>query len=136
MTICQFKVQTATAENEKQDTLTNMISVQFQSCDLFLCCLLCSRACLDIVKFHKKYQQCDSLFCQSCRLLICKFTKNAFLSKYFPRFSLRVVIYQTLKIFLEHLFPRKTWLWQLTVVRFSHYSFPQNLRRLAFRVRV
>ena len=128
LTISRFKVQTATAGNEKRDTLTNMISIQFQNFDFFLWALLWSRWSLDIDKFHKKYQQWGSLFWLSRRLLVCKFTLNVFLRNYFPRFSLRfVVIYQTLKIFLENIFPRKTWLWQLTVVRFSQYSFPQKL---------
>ena len=36
LTIHQFNVQTATAENEEQDTLNNIISIQFQNCDFFL----------------------------------------------------------------------------------------------------
>ena len=36
LTIDQLNVQTTTAENEEQDTLNNIISIQFQNCDFFL----------------------------------------------------------------------------------------------------
>ena len=36
LTIHQFNVQTTTADNEEQDTLSNMISIHFQNCHFFL----------------------------------------------------------------------------------------------------
>ena len=36
LTIHHFNVQTATAKNKEQDTLSNIISIHFQNCEFFL----------------------------------------------------------------------------------------------------
>ena len=41
LTIHHFNVQTATAKNKEQDTLSNIISIHFQNCEFFLWDLLC-----------------------------------------------------------------------------------------------
>ena len=43
-------MQTATAENKEKDTLSNIISIQFQNCDFLLWDLLWSRGSLDVDK--------------------------------------------------------------------------------------
>ena len=51
-----FNVQAATAETEEQDTLSNIISIQFQNFDFFLWLLLWKSGSLDVDKLHEKYQ--------------------------------------------------------------------------------
>ena len=100
LTIRQLNVPTATAEIEKQDNLSNIISIQFQNCDFFLWGILWSRGSVNVDKLHEKYQYWGSFFWQSCRMRVCSFTKNALLSKYFSRFPFRfVVTYQNFAIF-------------------------------------
>ena len=55
-TIHHFNIQTATAENKEQDTLSNIVSIQFQNCDFFLWGLLWSRGSLNIDKLLEKYR--------------------------------------------------------------------------------
>ena len=58
----KLNVQTAPAESEEQDTLSNIIFIQFQKCDFFHWGLLWSRGSLDVDKLPEKYQWWVSLF--------------------------------------------------------------------------
>ena len=96
-----------TAENKEQDTLSNIMYIQFQNCDFFLWGLIWSRDSLDVDKLLGIYQWWGSFFWQNCRLGVSNFTKNVFFSKYFSRFSLRFVVISKFRDFLRKFISQK-----------------------------
>ena len=131
LSIHQFKVQTATAENKEQDTLSNVTSIPSNPFKLWLFPLRSTlkqglHRCRQITW---KIPVMVFIFLTKLQVGVSSSTKDVFLSKYFSRFLLGfVVIYQNLPTFCESLFPRKMFMLSLlTVVRFSKYLFRQKL---------
>ena len=120
-------VQTAAAENKEQDTLSNIIFIHLNpfKLQLFYWGLHWSRGSIDVEKLLEKPPMVFFFFWPCCRLGICNFTKNVFLSKVFAQICCYLSKFQDI---LRNFFPRETFrLWLLTVVRFSKYLFKQKL---------
>ena len=71
LTFLHFNSQTAVTENKEQNTLGNLITIQFQNCSSMFWGLIWSRGYVDVDKLLEKYLWWGSFFWQSCRLGVC-----------------------------------------------------------------